>query len=85
MIGATVMLAEWHDEGVGALAEAAEAMRVGNPLDLATEVGAVNSAPQLEANLGAVNAPEFTDDELAQIDQHAVDAGINLWSTSSDA
>jgi L-glyceraldehyde 3-phosphate reductase len=42
-----------------------------------------SSVDQLEANLGAVNGPEFTDAELAEIDQHAVDAGINLWATSS--
>ena len=27
---------------------------------------------------------KFTADELAKIDKHAVDAGINLWKTSSD-
>ena len=42
-----------------------------------------SSVKQLEANLGAVNAPEFTDAELAEIDQHAVDAGINIWAKSS--
>jgi L-glyceraldehyde 3-phosphate reductase len=44
-----------------------------------------SSVAQLEANLGAVRSPEFTDAELAEIDRHAVDAGINLWKTSSDA
>jgi L-glyceraldehyde 3-phosphate reductase len=44
-----------------------------------------SSVTQLEANLAAVEAPEFTDTELAEIDQHAVDAGINLWQTSSQA
>jgi L-glyceraldehyde 3-phosphate reductase len=43
-----------------------------------------SSVKQLEANLGAVNAPEFTDAELAEIDQHAVDAGINIWAKSSN-
>ena len=42
-----------------------------------------SSVKQLEANLASVNAPEFTDDELQQIDQHAVDAGINMWAKSS--
>jgi L-glyceraldehyde 3-phosphate reductase len=41
-----------------------------------------SSVKQLEANLGAVNAPEFTDAELAEIDQHAVDAGITVRSTA---
>jgi L-glyceraldehyde 3-phosphate reductase len=43
-----------------------------------------SSVAQLEANLGALDAPPFTDDELARIDAHAVEAGINLWKTSSD-
>ena len=43
-----------HDDFVAEVARAAEAMRLGNPLDLATEIGAVNSAAQLEGNLGFV-------------------------------
>ena len=43
-----------------------------------------SSVAQLETNLGALAGPAFTDDELATIDQHAVDAGINLWKRSSD-
>jgi gamma-glutamyl-gamma-aminobutyraldehyde dehydrogenase len=43
-----------HDDFVAEVAKAAAAMRVGNPLELATEVGAVNSERQLEANLGFV-------------------------------
>jgi L-glyceraldehyde 3-phosphate reductase len=44
-----------------------------------------SSPAQLEANVAAVRGPEFTDAELAAIDKHAVDAGINLWKASSDA
>jgi L-glyceraldehyde 3-phosphate reductase len=44
-----------------------------------------SSVKQLESNLAALEGPPLTDDELAAIDQHAVDAGINLWKTSSDA
>jgi L-glyceraldehyde 3-phosphate reductase len=44
-----------------------------------------SSVQQLEANLGSVNGPEFTDAELAEIDGHAVEAGINIWSASSNA
>ncbi len=47
-------------------------------------VGA-SSVEQLEANLAAVDAPPFTDDELAAIDQHAVDSGIDLWEPSRAA
>lgn len=44
-----------------------------------------SSVTQLDDSLGAVDNLDFTDEELAAIDQHAVDAGINLWKRSSDA
>ncbi len=47
-------------------------------------VGA-SSVDQLETNVAAVDRLDLTDDELAAIDEHAVDAGINLWATSSDS
>jgi len=47
-------------------------------------VGA-SSVGQLEANVAALDGPPLTDDELAEIDKHAVDSGINLWARSSDA
>jgi L-glyceraldehyde 3-phosphate reductase len=47
-------------------------------------VGA-SSVAQLDANLAAFDGPPLTDDELAAIDRHAVDAGINLWQRSSDS
>jgi L-glyceraldehyde 3-phosphate reductase len=46
-------------------------------------VGA-SSVAQLDDNLSALDRLGFDDDELAEIDQHAVDAGINLWSRSSE-
>jgi L-glyceraldehyde 3-phosphate reductase len=46
-------------------------------------VGA-SSVAQLESNVAALDGPPFTDDELAEIDQHAVESGINLWKRSSD-
>ena len=45
---------EVHDEFVSILAETTRKMVVGNPLSLATQVGAVNSLAQLEGNLGFV-------------------------------
>jgi L-glyceraldehyde 3-phosphate reductase len=42
-----------------------------------------SSVRQLEENLAALDNADFTDDELAQIDRHAVDAGINIWAKSS--
>ncbi|UER54470.1 L-glyceraldehyde 3-phosphate reductase [Kineosporiaceae bacterium SCSIO 59966] len=44
-----------------------------------------SSVEQLEENLGATRAPAFTDDELAAIDEHAVDTGIDLWASSRQA
>ena len=45
-------------------------------------VGA-SSVGQLEENLGAVDGPEFAEEELAVIDRLAVESGINLWQSSS--
>jgi L-glyceraldehyde 3-phosphate reductase len=42
-----------------------------------------SSVEQLDENLAALDNLEFTDEELATIDRHAVEAGINLWSSSS--
>jgi L-glyceraldehyde 3-phosphate reductase len=42
-----------------------------------------SSVRQLDENLAALDNLEFSDEELAAIDQHAVDAGINLWAPSS--
>ncbi|GHE87471.1 aldehyde dehydrogenase [Aliiroseovarius zhejiangensis] len=43
-----------HDAFVDALARHSAAMKVGDPLDLTTNIGAVNNMPQLEGNLGFV-------------------------------
>ena len=47
-------------------------------------VGA-SSVAQLDDNLGALEKLHFDDAELARIDEHAVDAGINLWARSGEA
>jgi L-glyceraldehyde 3-phosphate reductase len=39
-----------------------------------------SSVAQLDQNLGALDNLAFTADELAAIDEHAVDAGIDLWA-----
>src|SRR5665811_205077 len=39
----------------------------------------VSRIEQLEANLAALERPEFTPEELAEIDQHAGEAGVNIW------
>jgi L-glyceraldehyde 3-phosphate reductase len=47
-----------------------------------TLIGA-SSVRQLDDNLGALDNLTFTDSELAEIDKHAVESGINLWARSS--
>ncbi|HTZ04723.1 MAG TPA: L-glyceraldehyde 3-phosphate reductase [Gaiellaceae bacterium] len=47
-----------------------------------TLIGA-SSIAQLEANVGALDRLAFSDDELAAIEPHAVDGGINIWAESS--
>jgi len=47
-------------------------------------VGA-SSVAQIEANVAALDTPEFSPDELAEIDRHATESGINLWAESSGA
>ena len=44
-----------------------------------------SSVEQLETNVGALDNLEFTDEELAQIDEHAGEAGINIWEESSSS
>jgi L-glyceraldehyde 3-phosphate reductase len=44
-----------------------------------------SSVRQLEQNVAALDRLDFTADELAEIDRHAVDSGINLWAASSQA
>ena len=44
-----------------------------------TLIGA-SSVSQLENNVAAVSRLDFTDQELAQIDKHAVDSGVDLWA-----
>ncbi len=40
---------------------------------------------QIEDSLGALDNLEFSQEELSQIDLHAVEGGINLWASSSEA
>jgi L-glyceraldehyde 3-phosphate reductase len=42
-----------------------------------------SSVTQLQENLSAAGHSAFTDEELAAIDRHAVEAGINIWAASS--
>jgi len=44
-----------------------------------------SSVRQLEENLAAAGRTVFSAEDLAAIDKQAVEAGINIWSQSSDA
>ncbi len=46
-------------------------------------VGA-SSVRQLDDTLGALDRLDFSGEELAEIDGHAVDAGVNIWASSSE-
>jgi L-glyceraldehyde 3-phosphate reductase len=61
------------------LAQLALQWAVRDPRVTAAVIGA-SSVAQLDANLDALAFPPLTDDELRTIDQHAVEAGINLWA-----
>jgi L-glyceraldehyde 3-phosphate reductase len=60
------------------LAQMALAWALRDPRVTTVLVGA-SSVAQLEQNLGALADLEFGPDELAEIDRHAVDSGIDIW------
>src|SRR5215217_5387626 len=61
------------------LAQMAIAWTLRDPRVTSSLIGA-SSVRQLDDGLGAVHNTEFSDDELAHIDEHAVESGINLWA-----
>jgi L-glyceraldehyde 3-phosphate reductase len=63
------------------LAQLALSWALRDPRVTSVLIGA-SSVAQLEENLAAAGRSSFTDAELAEIDRHAVEAGINLWSVS---
>jgi L-glyceraldehyde 3-phosphate reductase len=42
-----------------------------------------SSVSQLEDSIGALKTPEFTPEELSEIDRYAAEGRVNLWSSSS--
>jgi len=66
------------------LAQMALAWTLRDPRITSTVFGA-SSVEQLESSLGALERLDFSADELAEIDRHAVDSGINIWEASSRA
>jgi L-glyceraldehyde 3-phosphate reductase len=49
-----------------------------------TLIGA-STVQQLEDNVAAVQRLDFTADELAEIDQHAVESGVDQWADAREA
>jgi L-glyceraldehyde 3-phosphate reductase len=66
------------------LAQMAVAWTLRDPRVTSALLGA-SSVAQLEDNVAALGNLEFSSDELAEIDRHATEAGINLWAASSNA
>ena len=66
------------------LAQMALAWTLRDPRVTSAVIGA-GSVEQLEENIGALDNLEFSAAELAQIDRHATESGINLWAASSEA
>ena len=66
------------------LAQMALAWTIRDPRVASALVGA-SSVEQLEDNLGALENLAFDAAELAEIDRFAVEGGVNLWATSSNA
>lgn len=64
------------------LAQLALAWTLRDPRVTSTVVGA-SSVEQLDENIAALDRLDFTATELAEIDAHATEAGINLWAGSS--
>jgi len=64
------------------LAQLALAWTLRDPRVTSTLIGA-SSVAQLEANVAALDKLDFTDEELAEIDQYATEADINIWAASS--
>jgi len=65
------------------LAQLALVWALRDPRMTSLVIGA-SSVKQLEDNVAALESPTFTPDELAEIDHHSGEAGINLWKRSSD-
>ncbi|HLU98200.1 MAG TPA: L-glyceraldehyde 3-phosphate reductase [Thermobifida alba] len=63
------------------LAQMAISWTLRDPRVTSALIGA-SSVRQLEDSLAAVRSPEFTDTELAEIDEHASDIGIDIWRAS---
>jgi L-glyceraldehyde 3-phosphate reductase len=66
------------------LAQMALAWALRDPRLTTVLIGA-SSVAQLEQNVGALERLDFPEEELAAIDRHAVDSGIDLWQGARTA
>jgi L-glyceraldehyde 3-phosphate reductase len=66
------------------LAQLALQWALRDPRVTSAVIGA-SSVEQLDTNLDAIGGPPLTDDELRAIDDHAVEAGVNLWAKQTEA
>jgi L-glyceraldehyde 3-phosphate reductase len=66
------------------LAQLALVWALRDPRMTSLVIGA-SSVAQLEDNVAALDRLDLTADELTEIDRHAADADVNLWSRSSSA
>jgi L-glyceraldehyde 3-phosphate reductase len=64
------------------LAQMAVAWTLRDPVVTAALVGA-SSVAQLEQNVASLEKPEFSPEELKEIDRYATESGINIWAASS--
>jgi L-glyceraldehyde 3-phosphate reductase len=64
------------------LAQMAIAWTLRDPRVTSALIG-VRTVEQLEDSLGALQKLDFSDEDLQEIEQYAVDAGVNIWAESS--
>jgi L-glyceraldehyde 3-phosphate reductase len=64
------------------LAQMALAWTLRDPRVTSALVGA-SSVKQLEQNIGALDHPSFSNEELAEIDRYATESKINLWASAT--
>ena len=65
------------------LAQMALAWTLRDPRVTSTLIGA-SGVEQLEENVAALDRLDFTEEELAEIDRHATESGVNLWARAME-
>ena len=66
------------------LAQLALQWALRDPRVTSAVIGA-SSVEQLDTNLDALDFPDLTEDEIAEIDRYADESGVNLWAKSGAA